>query len=73
MTSTTVIIIVGAVVASSLTTCWSLVDVAGRDFGAIEKKAVWGVVAFIPFVGWMVYLLWGRKRGRRREDAAAGQ
>lgn len=73
MTSTVVMIVIGAVVASYLLTCWAMIDVAARDFGAIEKKAVWGVIAFLPFIGWMVYLLWGRKKGKRREDAATGQ
>ncbi|MEW6076832.1 MAG: PLD nuclease N-terminal domain-containing protein [Thermodesulfobacteriota bacterium] len=73
MTSTAVLIVVGSVIASYLMTCWALVDVAGRDFGAVEKKAAWGAVAFVPFIGWAVYLVWGRKRGKRREDAEAGR
>ena len=72
-TSTIVMIILGGAGASYLLTCWALLDVAARDFGAMEKKAVWGIVAFIPFLGWFVYLLWGRKRGRRRTDTRPDQ
>ena len=65
-TSTIVMIVIGSAGASYVLTCWALIDVAARDFGAIEKKAVWGIVAFIPFLGWLVYLLWGRNKGTRR-------
>lgn len=68
MTSAAIMMIIGAGVASYLLTCWALIDVAARDFGAIEKKAVWGIIAFIPFIGWLIYLLWGHKKGTRRDD-----
>jgi uncharacterized membrane protein YhaH (DUF805 family) len=73
MTSTTVIIIVGAGLVSYLLTCWALIDVAVKNFGTLGKKAVWGIVAFIPVFGWLVYLLWGRKKGKRCEDTLTGQ
>lgn len=69
----TVMITVGAVVVSFLLTCWALIDVAIKDFGALEKKAVWGMIAFIPFIGWIVYLLWGRRTGKRRKDTITDQ
>lgn len=69
MTSTIVMLVLGVAGASYLLTCWALIDVAARDFGAMEKKAIWGIVAFMPFFGWLVYLLWGRKKGQRRTDA----
>jgi uncharacterized membrane protein YhaH (DUF805 family) len=74
MTSTTVIVltIIGTGILCYLMTCWALMDVAGRDFGDMGKKALWGAVAFIPFAGWMVYLLCGRKRGKRREEPSGG-
>ncbi len=74
MTPTTVMMIIGGGLVSYLLTCWALFDVAVKDFGPVEKKAVWGVIAFIPFFGWLIYLLWGRKKGVRRggrSDAAS--
>ncbi len=49
-----------------LFTCWALLDVAMRDFGGIEKKAAWGVISFIPFIGFIIYFLLGRKKGVKR-------
>jgi uncharacterized membrane protein YhaH (DUF805 family) len=66
MTATIVMAVIGGGLLFFLLTCWALMDVAARDFGAMEKKAVWGLVAFIPFFGWMIYLVWGRKRGEKR-------
>jgi type VI protein secretion system component VasK len=68
MTSTTVMLVLAIAGASYLLTCWALVDVAVKDFGALEKKAVWGIIAFLPFIGWLIYLLWGRKKGKRLEE-----
>jgi hypothetical protein len=46
-------------------TIWAVVDVAQKDFGTVKNKAVWWVVASIPFVGFIVYLLTGFRKGRR--------
>jgi hypothetical protein len=46
-------------------TIWAVVDVAQKDFGTAKDKAVWWVVASIPFVGFIVYLLTGFRKGRR--------
>ncbi|MFZ5565148.1 MAG: PLDc N-terminal domain-containing protein [Thermodesulfobacteriota bacterium] len=64
--STPALIIIALSIVSYLLTCWALLDVVGRDFGGIEKKAAWGVVAFIPFAGWVIYLAFGRRRGKPR-------
>jgi len=46
-----------------LLTCWAVIDVARKDFGAIEKKAAWGFAALVPFIGPIVYFAFGYKRG----------
>jgi hypothetical protein len=48
-----------------LLTCWVLIDIAHKDFGGIQKKALWGFTAMVPFVGPIVYLLVGYKKGKR--------
>ncbi len=62
---TLVISVVIIAVISYILTCWAIIDVALKQFGSIEKKALWGIVAFIPFIGWLFYFLWGRKKGSR--------
>jgi hypothetical protein len=46
-------------------TIWAVVDVAQKDFGTAKDKAVWWVVASIPFVGFIIYLITGFRKGRR--------
>ena len=53
-----------------LLTVLAIVDIVRKDFGSIGKKALWGVIAMIPFVGWLVYLIFGFRKGKKpvRED-----
>ena len=47
-------------------TLWAVVDVAQREFATTGRKALWWVVASVPFVGFIVYALFGLRQGRRR-------
>jgi hypothetical protein len=46
-------------------TIWAVVDVAQRDFGSTRDKALWWVVASVPFVGFIVYLAAGIRKGKK--------
>jgi hypothetical protein len=48
-----------------LLTVWALVDIAIKDFPSLKEKALWYIVALIPFIGWLFYLLFGFRRGRK--------
>jgi Phospholipase_D-nuclease N-terminal len=48
-------------------TIWAVTDVAQKDFGTGKSKAVWWVVASIPFVGFIVYLLTGFRKGKKAD------
>ncbi len=48
-----------------LLTCWAIVDIARKDFGGIEKKAAWAFVSMVPFVGPVLYLAVGFRKGRK--------
>lgn len=52
-----------------LMTCWAVIDIARKDFGAIEKKAAWGFIALVPFIGVVVYLIFGYRKGVRKPKA----
>jgi len=53
-----------------LLTILAVVDIVRKDFGTIGKKALWGIIALIPFVGWLIYLIFGFRKGKKpvRED-----
>ena len=44
-------------------TMLAFVDVARKDFGTTGKKALWAIITLIPFVGWLIYFLFGMRRG----------
>lgn len=49
-----------------LLTCVAILDIARKDFGSIQMKALWGlVVAMVPFIGVAVYFLFGFKKGKK--------
>jgi len=42
----------------------AVIDVVRKDFGSAGRKALWGCIALVPFIGWLVYLMFGYKKGR---------
>ena len=49
-----------------LITCIALLDIARKDFGSIQMKALWAfVTALVPFIGVVVYFLFGFRKGKR--------
>ena len=62
MSLSSVIIGIGALFF--LLTCWALIDISRKDFGGIEKKALWGFITLIPFIGPIVYLSIGFRKGK---------
>ncbi len=53
-------------------TLLAVLDVARKDFGTLGKKATWGVIAMIPFIGWLIYLIFGFRKGKKPALPAAG-
>lgn len=51
-----------------LLTVLAIIDIARKDFGSIGKKALWGFIAVVPFIGWLVYLIFGFRTGKKPED-----
>ncbi|MFO7554616.1 MAG: PLDc N-terminal domain-containing protein [Desulfobacterales bacterium] len=53
-----------------LLTVLAIFDIVRKDFGTIGKKALWGIIAMIPFIGWLIYLIFGFRKGKKpvRED-----
>ena len=63
MSTGMIIVLTG--VAFFLLTCVAILDIARKDFGSIQMKALWAfVVAMVPFIGVLIYILFGRTRGR---------
>lgn len=44
---------------------WSIWHIFHRDFPSSNEKMAWAMLCiFVPIVGGVIYLIWGRKRGR---------
>ena len=50
-----------------LATIWAIVDVAQKDFGTTGKKAIWWLIASVPFIGFIIYLIFGFRKGKKLE------
>jgi uncharacterized membrane protein YhaH (DUF805 family) len=48
-----------------LLTIAAIIDIARKDFGSIGMKALWAAIALIPFVGWLIYLIFGFRKGQK--------
>lgn len=47
-------------------TMLAMLNVVLKDFGSTQTKALWGIVSLIPFVGWLIYFIFGAKKGVRK-------
>jgi hypothetical protein len=61
------LIFLGLCIPFFMLTVWAVVDVAQRDFGSPGKKALWWIVASIPFLGFLPYFIFGRRGGKKIE------
>ena len=52
-----------------LGTVWAIIDVAQKDFGTVAKKGLWWVIASVPFIGFMLYLIFGFRKGKKSQSA----
>jgi hypothetical protein len=58
-----ILIILGV---SFVLTMLALVDIMKKDFGSTKSKIIWHFVALVPVFGWMIYFLFGYKKGMVR-------
>ena len=58
-------VIVAISVPFFILTVWAIVNVLQKDFGSVGQKALWGIIAAIPFVGALIYLVFGFRKGKR--------
>ena len=65
MTLKLLVIFLALCVPFLFATIWAVVDVAQKDFGTTGKKAMWWIIASVPFIGFIVYLLFGFRKGKK--------
>ncbi len=60
----TIAVVLGLTAPFLLGTIWATVNAAQRDFGTLGKKALWLFVAAVPFIGFIIYLIFGMRKGK---------
>jgi hypothetical protein len=55
---------------SLVLTMLSLVDIIKKDFGSTKIKLLWHFIALIPLAGWLIYLIFGYRKGRKKSFPA---
>ena len=50
-------------------TMLALIDIILKDFGSIKVKIIWHFIAIIPLIGWLIYLIFGFKKGQKKTPA----
>ncbi|MEW6671255.1 MAG: PLDc N-terminal domain-containing protein [Thermodesulfobacteriota bacterium] len=61
----TAIVLLALSVPFFILTVWAVVDAALKDFGTPVKKALWLIVASIPYIGCMIYFAIGFRKGKK--------
>ncbi len=66
----TVLYILLVFAASFALTMLALTDIILKDFGSTKAKFIWHFIAIVPLIGWLIYLLFGYRKGQRPKKQA---
>ena len=61
----TIKIVLGISVPFLLATLWAVIHAAQKEFGSLREKVLWMMVAAVPFIGFVIYLIFGFRRGKK--------
>jgi hypothetical protein len=64
----TIKIVLGLSVPFLLATLWAVIHAAQKEFGSFREKVLWMMIAAIPFIGFIIYLIFGLRRGKKMGD-----
>ena len=64
-----ILYILGIFTLSFGLTMLALIDIILKDFGSTKAKILWHFVAVIPIAGWLIYLVFGFRKGQRKRAA----
>lgn len=64
----TIGVVLGLTIPFVLLTVLAIVSASQKNFGSTGKKALWMLVAAIPFFGFIVYFLFGRRQALKEPE-----
>ena len=71
MTIQYIFVFLGFCVPFFLLTIWAVVSAAQKDFKTIGQKVCWVMIASIPFIGFIIYFLFGARKGKKPTQAGS--
>ncbi|MFC1798349.1 PLD nuclease N-terminal domain-containing protein [Thermodesulfobacteriota bacterium] len=60
-----ILIVIAVSIPCFFLTVWAIVDSFQREFSSTGKKALWMIIAALPFFGFIVYFLFGLRQGKK--------
>ncbi len=68
MPTSQLVLILGLLTLPILPNLWAIWHAFHSEFATPQEKMVWiAVSVFLPVLGGLTYLIWGRKRARREQ------
>jgi len=61
----TILTFIAMTIPFFLLTIWMLVDISMKQFKSPGEKAAWWILTLTPFIGWLIYLIFGFRRGEK--------
>ncbi|MDA3897364.1 MAG: PLDc N-terminal domain-containing protein [Desulfobacteraceae bacterium] len=61
----TIVTFIAMTIPFFLLTIWMLVDISMKQFKSPGEKAAWWIFTLTPFIGWLIYLIFGFRRGKK--------
>ena len=61
----TILTFIAMTIPFFLLTIWMLVDISMKQFKSPGEKAGWWILTLTPFIGWLIYLIFGFRRGKK--------
>lgn len=61
----TILTFIAMTIPFFLLTIWMLVDISMKQFKSPGEKAAWWILTLTPFIGWLIYLIFGFRRGKK--------
>lgn len=62
----TILVLMILAIPFVLLSFWAITNASQKEFGTLGKKALWILVAAIPFIGFIIYVIFGFRKGRKQ-------
>ncbi len=62
----TILVLIILAIPFVLLSFWAITNASQKEFGTLGKKTLWILVAAIPFIGFIIYFIFGFRKGRKQ-------